>query len=103
MAGAAAHYAVVVFVEVVEVAADGAERHHALDLGGLDFHVNAPLGDAGDVAVELLADFVFHEFHQLVLDALAFGFRGDDFAFGGVLALGGVVVRIGRILAGKIS
>ena len=84
---------IVLLVKVIEVGADGPVGNHALDLRGLDLHIDAPLGDAGHVSVELLAHLVLHELHELVLDALPFRFGGDDFPFGSVFALGRVVVQ----------
>ena len=54
------------------------------------------------MAVELLTHLVLHEFHQLVLDALALRLGRNVLALGGVLAFQGVIVLGGRFAAGKV-
>ena len=70
--------------EAVVVVGHRRDVHHAFDevLDQLD--VQAEGADAGDVALELVADLVRHEADLLPLHQLALGVGGPTFALGGV-------------------
>ena len=103
MVAALADQAVARLVELVEVGLDVPHGNHALDLGRLDLHVHAPLGDTGHVAVVLLADLVHHELDQLVLRGSALGVRGHELALGGVAARLLVLILLGALAVVQIA
>ncbi len=73
-------------LHVVVIVGELAQTHEAFaaHVGKLD--KDAPVGDAGDDAVEFFAQVFFHVLGLHVLDGGAFGFGGVLFAGGGMLA-----------------
>ena len=82
----AADETVVLLVEVVVVATEVAHHDHSLTVVLVDLAVDAVGGDAGDVGIVDIADFIAHKFYHLVLDGVALGVLGYLLHVGGVLA-----------------
>ena len=71
------------------------EGDHAFAVILIDFSVDAIAGDARDMGIELLAYLVAHEFHHLILDALALCLLCNLLHVAGVFAEFLVVVAVG--------
>lgn len=84
--GAAAHKAVMPFVEFIEIGEHLAQRHHPLDVRFFKFYVHSPFGDTRNGTVELHAHLVLHVLYQLVFHAGTLGVGGHELTLGGMHA-----------------
>ena len=86
-----------ILLEAVVLAAEVGDVHQPVDLQALELHKEAKAGDAGDDAVEVLADALAHELALQERDHVARGLVGAALAQRAVLAerrhLGGTVAE----------
>ena len=88
--------AVVALVEIVIIIIKVTHGNHTLAMVLVDFAIDAIRLDAADVCIVLITNLVGHEFHHLILDAVALGLLGGLFHIGAVFAQLLVFLLIGR-------
>ena len=94
---------VTLLVELVVVARDVAHQYHTLDNRILQLHEYAPLAQARNLTIELLANLVGHKLHHLVLDGCSLGLGSYHLALGAAHAQRFVHILVGRTLAIEVA